>query len=379
MKNKRVAILVGSICLLAIFLVLPLMVACTAPEPAPAPAPAPAPEPEVFHWRYQSILPVGDNEYDFALVEKMRRLEEVSEGRIKVDIFPVGGMAGYYEAAMGLINGVFEMADNHGGFVTLDPVLEYRDLPGAVLSTSQYHELIMDKGWTDITKAAYAKLGVKFTGKYSNHAGCGGALIFGDFAWRKADDVAGKKVFTYGGVGYLIGELGGAPTDMSTDELYMGLKLGTIDAMMYPTAELETMGFKEVVKYVNFPYVLAPGGMMFLFNMDAWNSLPADLQYTIENECWTDEWLMDLWNRYYPLNKAGVDAALEYGVERVDMPEAEVMKVLEIARKVWNSEVSPRSADCAAVVKIFEDAIDLLIEEGRYGKEWLYAGGPGPQ
>ena len=45
MKGKRLSILIGSVCLILVFVALPLMTACAKPAPSPTPSPEPAPTP----------------------------------------------------------------------------------------------------------------------------------------------------------------------------------------------------------------------------------------------------------------------------------------------------------------------------------------------
>jgi TRAP-type C4-dicarboxylate transport system substrate-binding protein len=113
-------------------------------------------------------------------------------------------------------------------------------------------------------------LGVAVGGPYQFYAK--------DFQVMAPSDVKGKKWGVSGStMSKAIELMGGAPTTMSSGELYMALQRGTIDGTTRPL--LTGLGRKlyEVVEHLsicNMAYYCS----FLIINKDTWNSLPADVQ-----------------------------------------------------------------------------------------------------
>ena len=99
-----------------------------------------------------------------------------------------------------------------------------------------------------------------------------------DFPVRSPDDLKGKKWGVSGSTASKAMELmGGAPTTMSSGELYMALQRGTIDGCTRPL--LTGLGRKlyEVVEQRTVPN-MAYFCSFLVINKDKWDSLPQDIQ-----------------------------------------------------------------------------------------------------
>jgi TRAP-type C4-dicarboxylate transport system substrate-binding protein len=99
-----------------------------------------------------------------------------------------------------------------------------------------------------------------------------------DFPVRSPEDLKGKKWGVSGSTASKAMELmGGAPTTMSSGELYMALQRGTIDGCTRPL--LTGLGRKlyEVVEQLTVPN-MAYFCSFLVINKDKWDSLPQDIQ-----------------------------------------------------------------------------------------------------
>jgi TRAP-type C4-dicarboxylate transport system substrate-binding protein len=104
-----------------------------------------------------------------------------------------------------------------------------------------------------------------------------------NFEVRSPDDLKGKKWGVSGSTASKAMELmGGAPTTMSSGELYMALQRGTIDGCTRPL--LTGLGRKlyEVVEHLTVPN-MAYFCSFLVINKDKWDSLPKDVQQMMVN------------------------------------------------------------------------------------------------
>jgi len=112
LKEKRLLMLIGTISL-SLMLVIPFMVACAAPAPTPTPAPAPTPTPGELPtygtWRFGSVRPVEDPA-TIAHQAWVDMVEERSDGRIKIDIYPASQLGGWVEMYEMMATGVLDLA-----------------------------------------------------------------------------------------------------------------------------------------------------------------------------------------------------------------------------------------------------------------------------
>lgn len=94
------------------------------------------------------------------------------------------------------------------------------------------------------------------------------------------DAVKGKKIRTWGQWGDYVKMLGGAPVPIPYAEVYMALKLGTVDGAWTGAQSLETHKLKEVVKH----FVTNKTGSInaIFINKRAFDALPADIQTMIK-------------------------------------------------------------------------------------------------
>ena len=62
----------------------------------------------------------------------------------------------------------------------------------------------------------------------------------------------------------------------------MALKLGTLDGAVPGFGDLDSAGYKEVIKYVNYPPFLDPNASI-LVGMNSWKKLSPDVQKAVED------------------------------------------------------------------------------------------------
>ena len=92
------------------------------------------------------------------------------------------------------------------------------------------------------------------------------------FPINKIEDMSKKTFYVLGGAEDIVAAGGGVPIQ-TTDDLYLALKLGTIDGIVYSIPELTALKYGELIKYVVMPSIKVGGGS-YIINKKSWNALP---------------------------------------------------------------------------------------------------------
>ncbi len=108
------------------------------------------------------------------------------------------------------------------------------------------------------------------------------------------DDLKGLKMRIPGLGGEVFTKLGGNPQTIPGGELYTALQQGVIDALEWvgPWND-QALGFHRIAKYYYGPGFHEPGTMLeMMFNKEAFEALPKDLQTIVKGACATENMLM---------------------------------------------------------------------------------------
>lgn len=168
----------------------------------------------------------------------------------------------------------------------------------------------------------------------------------------------GKKIRAGGIYGDLVKKLGASPVLMPPGEVYMGLKLGTIDGTILSLDHVESAKLKEVwTNYLISPNLNTIVGS-FLINMDSFKKLPDNIKSMIENQ--TDLVLLEnsLNNYVFELYLAN-KASKEHPFKLVYWSDADANKVKKVGYSLWES-IAAKSPRCAKLVNIVRDQMKDL-------------------
>ncbi|NOQ47467.1 MAG: TRAP transporter substrate-binding protein DctP, partial [Desulfobulbaceae bacterium] len=131
-----------------------------------------------------------------------------------------------------------------------------------------------------------------------------GGQEMGLFSNKKAstmEDFKGMRLRTVGWFMDIMNQVGASVTPLPGGEVYLALERGVIDAAEFSSPAINyPMGFDDITKYVIQPGVHQPAiQCAVFFNKDAWDSLPADLQWIVkiaakETQMWSQYWIENL-------------------------------------------------------------------------------------
>ena len=100
-------------------------------------------------------------------------------------------------------------------------------------------------------------------------------------------DLDGLKMRIPGLGGEVLRRAGGTPVTMPGSEIFTSLQTGAIDATEWVGAYNDVaFGLHKGARYYYYPGWHEPGpGLETMINIEAWNSLPPDLQAIVETAC----------------------------------------------------------------------------------------------
>jgi len=159
--------------------------------------------------------------------------------------------------------------------------------------------------------------------------------------------------------------LGGAVMDRAGVEvvsvpggqIFTALQAGTVDAVEWvgPYNDL-TLGLHTAAEYYYYPGWQEPGpAMETLVNMDAWHSLPEDLQLIVETA--TKAMNVDMLAEYTARNNAALNELVEeHGVKLRKLPDDVLQRLREISEEVIAeiAKESPMAKRIHASLKRFQ-------------------------
>ena len=307
---------------------------------------------KVIKWKMQCSNPKGDAAYDIHAVEFAKMVERVSNGKIKVDLFAPGQLVAVPEMVTALSNGMIDAATVYGPLYNgIVPIADVESgLPYSFSSVDQVVELFWDPKYrlVDIIREGWAKKNIH----YASPGSCGTYAFMTTYAVNSLQDIKGHKFRGMGSIGKWIRLAGGAPTAIPASEIYMSLKMGTVDGTPFTPMGLETMKLKEVVKYMVLPGVIVSGNVCSLVNKKSWDALPEDLRKKLLDEKEAISSYRRDGAAYAARDEIGLTAATKVGLKTVTWSDSDMMQARRIASEIWDEVGSKGASE--------RKAIDLL-------------------
>jgi TRAP-type C4-dicarboxylate transport system substrate-binding protein len=314
----------------------------------------PAANADMIEWRAQTSFPPEDSGTRHHAGGMVKATNDALKGKLETTLYQLGQLVPEEEMGPALARGVYDaaympaMARSEAGNVAFG-------LPFSWESVDDVIEFYYDYGFLDWIRAHEAKQNVRF--------GCplpwGPVALFSNFPVKTLDDYKGKKIWSWGLMSAVIEAFGAKPVWFDPGEIYMALKLGTIDGILFGPAELETMKLKEVVKYISLPALIDPLTLDWSMNLESWNELSPEMQDVYEKTMRDN--IKPMYEAIARENEMGFQMAAEYGVETIVLDEVEVTRMKKVARETW-SRLAKRDKAGAEAVKMLEE---FLAKKGR--------------
>ncbi|MGM0542940.1 MAG: TRAP transporter substrate-binding protein DctP [Pseudomonadota bacterium] len=302
---------------------------------------------------------------------------EATGGEVRIEPFPAGAVAGAFEVADAVRNGVL---DGQNWFTVYWP----GKMPAGVFLTAfpmglslphQWDMMFGAYGGFDIAKDLYRKQGQELLGYVHHDLN----LIHSKIPLRSFDDFDGVKIRMPGGiVAETFAAMGARTTLLPGSEVYPALEKGTIDAADFTGAAVNyELGFWQVADYI----IMGPPSTPCLHQSVDLMDISVNRRVFERMSTQTQDLMHDLvaaYSRehYAAIQKANAEAWPKYrekGVEIIHLTEEDATRFREVAIPLWFKWAN-KDADAARLFRahldtMMDPAVALITEEDIQGYE----------
>jgi len=207
----------------------------------------------------------------------IKKLEERSEGRIKIEHYPAQQLAKSAGMLEAVRTGVADLAVQVAGYVSdRIPLSTVVELPSISADIEQYYTAFQALADGPLQEQEYGPLGVRAVEVQCTPSQY---LTTKAESINSVDELKGLKLRAGGSVVELtLKNAGAIPINMGAPDIYVGVERGTLDGAIFAPASTLGYNLQEVVKGVakNISFG-SNAGVMFM-NEKKFQSLPQDLQ-----------------------------------------------------------------------------------------------------
>ncbi|MDX9821299.1 MAG: TRAP transporter substrate-binding protein DctP [Syntrophales bacterium] len=310
-----------------------------------------------IRWRLQGYYPSTASAGKYGPLWA-KSITELTGGRLTVEYSEPGAIVPVGESFQNVADGTIDACQAFANFYRgIFPETDIEaGLPFAWETPFEMHDAYYNRGLLEEIRKIYAEHNILYC------CPCYGNLIYGFSTVkpiRKAADMKGMKIRDLGLSADWVASYGASPTSLPAGEMYMALKMKTIDGVHYGVAVLEDLKIGEVCKYFLIEPNTGTCSMNLFCSMKSYNKLPNDLKKIVK------DYSLPLvlpavlsWDEKRSL----AEISKKYGVEAVRWPKAEVDKGRAfMIEKLW-PKVASKSARCKKLV-------DLVVAQAKhYGK-----------
>ena len=308
-------------------------------------------------WRGQSAYPTAPGVAPFPELAGSQNsgpffakwLKERTKGQLLLDVAQQGSIMPVTQSFTAVSRGVIDFVGLYYGAFHSGQMPEANievGLPFAWETMSEAWDGLYNRKLADEFKKIYAENNIYWIPYICN-------ILYGfgtTFPVPDVESLKGKKIRAGGVYGDVVKALGASPVLLPMGEVYMALKLGTIDGTIMSLDSVETAKMAEVWKY----YVTSPNlntivGSL-LINMDSFNKLPDNIKALIENEAPLALLGHAVSNEPYEIYLAN-KYAKQLPFNLVRWPDSEAVKMRKIGYSVWD-QVAAKSPRCAKLVEM---------------------------
>lgn len=294
-----------------------------------------------------------------------KRVEELSGGRVKIEIFPAMTLGGTPpELVQQARDGVVDIIWTVNGYTPGQfPRTEVFELPGIYVNDIKATNLAMFDMFEDSLKEEYKGLEVMWL-----HVHAGQALMTVDKEVHSPADLAGMKIRIPSRTGaWVIEALGASPLAMPVPEVPSALSKKVVEATLLPWEIIPPLKLQNQIKYFIEGHDRTRFGtttFQVSMNKARWDGLPDDIKKAFRDASGRDWWakVAEVWRAG---DDFGIKMATDAGRTHLTLSEEETkafLDVLEPVQQRWIDEVTAKGIDGAGLV---EKAKELISKNAK--------------
>jgi TRAP-type transport system periplasmic protein len=258
-------------CFLVLMMVVSLVLSAVSISSAQAPEQTAA---KPIELRWSIAWPPTDVFSTRVIPWAKNEIEKRTNGRVKFTLFYSGQILGMVEVYQGVVKriadiGTSRMAFTPGRF----PVGRGYEMPGIIFNNAQ------------VTNSVAWELYKKYKPAEFNDThmiwidSTGPGMLYTKTRVTKLEDIKNMEIRADGLVLEAIKALGAVPVSMPMSEIYLALDKGIVKGTLDRLGGLKDWRHAEVTKYILMtPFIYTSAVFFNAMNLDAWNSLPPDIQ-----------------------------------------------------------------------------------------------------
>lgn len=306
------------------------------------------------------FLPASSNAQKLLIEPWAEKVTADSDGRIEVQIYPSMQLGGRPPSLIDQVrDGVADVVWTLPSYTPgRFPIAEVFELP--FMTSTAYANTMALQTFAD------EYLQEEFQGIHPLlfHTHAGGLFMMKDADVTRVEDLQGKKIRTpTRSITEALTLLGATPVGMPVPELPQAMSTGVIDGTTIPWEVATPLRMQEMLS--SYTEIEGDRGLytsVFLLGMNqrTYDGLPEDLKEVIDRNSGSAlaERIGHAWDE---AEVPGRTLAQEHGVVANTMPAAEVARMQELTRPVWDqwvSDMDSRGHDGAAMLQRAEELIE---------------------
>ena len=324
---------------------------------------------ETFEWNLVTSWPPGLPGLGVGVEHLAERIERATNGRLKIKVFAGGELVPALEVLDAVSRGTVQMGHDsayyHRGKV---PAAQYFTTIPFGQTVHEINAWMYYGGGLELWRELYEPFNV-----IPFPAGNTGVQMAGWFnkEINSVDDLKGLKMRIPGMGGEVMQRAGATQITVPASEIFTSLQTGAIDAAEWvgPYNDL-SLGLHKAARYYYYPGWHETSPMLqCTVNLDAWNSLPEDIQEIVANVCQainTDIMAEYTWGNAVALEQMKQDPNVE--IRR--LPD----DVLELLQRLSREAMEELAANDEWGARILEsyDAFQKISEPNQRISELAY-------
>ena len=281
---------------------------------------------DVTELDYAGIQP-ATHEHSKLSDQWCKEIEKRTNGKVKLTFYPAGTLLKGPQVFTGVMDGIADVGHGIFGYT-----------PGT-FPTMQAFALPMGYPSSQIATRIINEFEKKFQPKSLRNVklmyihACSPGIIHSKKPIHSLDDMRGIKIRGYGYAVDLAKALGAVPIAMGQGDTYEALQKGIVEATFSPYEVLKGWKQAEVIGSSLECYNIAySAGFYVVMNLEKWNSLPVDVQTTIEQI--NAEWIPKHADAWAQADAEGFEYTLERGNQTTSLSEEESVRWVKAVRPV---------------------------------------------
>ncbi len=262
------------------------------------------------------------------------KVEEATEGRIKMDVFPMNQLGDYTQVFQEIQRGTIEM-----GLIFIpseyDVMLEIGSLPFLADNYDDMRDQLSPGSYVySLIDEAIGNLGIKLLRiNGEGFIGIGSAKKPENYADPKADKDTLIRVAPLTVYRETSQDMGYRTTSIPYADTYSAIQTGVCDGWIGGSSEINYQVFRDVINYY-IPYNCLFDQTAFLINQELWDSLSADEQKIIHDAVDIEADLS--FKDWQAIDEENMELMADYGIEVLEFTAEEREALAEhIRNTTW--------------------------------------------